>query len=203
MELKNKIFIKAEEMFMRYGAKSVTMDDISKALGISKKTLYQYVDNKGDLISKIITFYIERENDVMLKLRAKSKDAIEDFFLISQHVNKHLRSIQPVAMYDLQKYYTEQWEMMRSLNHKFIYNIIKENLEKGIAEDLYREDLRCDIVARLYVSRIDTFLDPKVFPFEKYTRMELHHEFIKYHLHAIVSRKGKLKIDKYYQMMVS
>lgn len=198
METSSKIFIKAEEMFMRYGAKSVTMDDISKALGISKKTLYQYVDNKVDLITKIITFYIKRENEVMIQLREKAKDAIEEIYLISQHVDKHLRFIQPVAMYDLKKYYGAQWEMMRTLNDKFIYNIIKENLEKGIKEGLYRKDLNIDIIAKLYVSRIDTFIDPKIFPYEKYNRVELHHEFIKYHLHAIVSNNGKEKMKEYF-----
>jgi len=198
MKVSNKIFSKAEEMFMRYGAKSITMDDISKSLGISKKTLYQYVENKVDLINKVITFYVKRENEVMSEIQKKATDAIEEIYMISKHVETHLKVLQPVAMYDLKKYYNAQWELMHALHDEFIYNVIKENLEKGIKEGWYRDDLNIDIIAKLYVSRIDTFIDPKVFPFEKYNRVELHHEFIKYHLNATVSPIGKEKMKEYF-----
>ena len=197
MEVKNKIFLKAEEMFMRYGIKSVTMDVLSRTLGISKKTLYQYVDNKKDLINQIISFYLTREMEMMKSLREKSADAIEEVILISHHINETLQKINPSAMYDLQKYYGKQFALLRSLNDQFVYNIIKDNLGKGVAEGLYRTSFNHDIIAKFYVSSSDLILDEKVFPFEKYNRPEIHQEIILYHLYAIVTQEGRKRLEQY------
>ncbi len=197
MEVKNKILLKAEEMFMQYGIKSVTMDDLSRTLGISKKTLYQYVDNKKDLINQIISFYLNREMELTKSLREKAADAIEELILISRHVNKTLQSINPAAMYDLQKYYAKQFALMRSFNDQFVYSIIKDNLEKGVKEGLYRDNFNSYIIAKFYVGSSDLLLDQKVFPFEKYKRPEIHQEIILYHLYAIVTEEGRKRLEQY------
>ena len=102
-------------LFMQFGIKSLTMDDISQKLGISKKTLYQSVENKEDLINKVITFILMKEAEVMGVIRKKAKDAIEEVVMISRHVNKMLQAINPAAMYDLQKYYTQQFDLKTEL----------------------------------------------------------------------------------------
>ena len=59
LSMQEKIFSKAEELFMQYGIKSITMDDVAKALGMSKKTLYQYVKDKNDLVNQTITRHLK------------------------------------------------------------------------------------------------------------------------------------------------
>ena len=49
-----KILVKVSGMYRKYGIKSVTMDDVAHELGISKKTLYQYVKDKSDLVEKVV-----------------------------------------------------------------------------------------------------------------------------------------------------
>lgn len=183
---------------MRLGVRSVTMDDISKALGMSKKTLYQYVSNKTELVDQTITCYLECEQDIMKALREEANDAIEEIVLISKHVNKLLQSVHPATMFDLQKYYRQQWTKIKSLENQFIYNIIKENLERGMAQGIYRQDINSDITARLYVLRADMIIDSEIFPIAQYNRPELHNEFVKYHLHAIISDEGRDLLKKYY-----
>ena len=197
MEASAKIYLKAEEMFMRYGVKSVTMDDLSRALGISKKTLYQYVDNKKDLLNKVLTFFITRERDIMKAIRERASDAIEEIFLISRHVNKTLQSLNPAAMYDLQKYYGEQFMLMRSLNDQMIYSIIKNNLEQGKEEGLYRNNFDSNIIAKLYVHKADLIIDNNIFPLKEYDLTKVHKEFVLYHLNAIVSSEGQKRVQEY------
>ena len=105
MDIKQQILIKSMEMYMRYGIKSITMDDISRKLGISKKTLYQYVDNKGDLINKIFEIEMAKEKETVTKITEESKDAIDEILGIAKYVTQQLREYSPTIMYDLQKYY--------------------------------------------------------------------------------------------------
>jgi AcrR family transcriptional regulator len=199
MDTTNKIYSKAEEMFMRYGVKSVTMDDLSRAIGISKKTLYQSVENKEDLINKVITFILMKEAEVMGVIRTKAKDAIEEVVMISRHVNKMLQSINPAAMYDLQKYYTQQFDLMRSLNDQMVYTIIKENMDKGIEEGFYRNNFNTEIIAKLYVGQADLIIDTQIFPTAKYDLMNVHREFVMHHLYSITTEKGKERLETIFQ----
>ncbi len=199
MEVENKILKKANEMFMTYGIKSVTMDDISRANGISKKTLYQYVDNKSDLLNKVLVLQNEEEKCALIACKDQASHAIEEVILISRHVKNLLQSINPSTIYDLQKYYIEHWNLMRSLHEKYVFNLIKDNLKVGIKEGLYRDDMNIDIVAKLYGGTSHLILDTNLFPIDKYIRTDLHREMVRYHLHAIVSDKGHDVLEEFYK----
>ncbi len=194
-ENKVKILKGAEELFMRYGLKSVTMDDISRDLGISKKTLYQAVDNKADLIQQIIHQHIEEEKAAIEVITNEANDAIDEMVNIARYVIKMLKEMSPQAIYDLNKYYKKSWELMESLHQQYIYNIINANIEKGVAEGLYREDINPKIVARLYVGKSNLIVDNDLFPIKEFHREELFLEYIKYHVYGIASSKG-LKLFK-------
>ena len=88
-EQEQKVLTQAEELFMRVGIKSVTMQDLSRELGISKKTLYQYVDNKADLVSKIIFNHAQHEIDEVKKITSASKNAIDEMLGIARFNFKH------------------------------------------------------------------------------------------------------------------
>ena len=199
MGVETKILKKANEMFMTYGIKSVTMDDISRANGISKKTLYQYVENKADLLTKAIHLQNNEEMKALASCKELAQNAIEEVILVSRYVNKLLQSINPSAVYDLQKYYIEHFNLMRSLHEQFIFNLIKKNLKAGIEEGLYRNDMNIDVVAKLYGGTSNIILDTNLFPIDKYKRSDLHREFIRYHLHAMVSEKGHDVLEEYYK----
>ena len=186
-------------MFRTYGIKSVTMDDISRANGISKKTLYQYFDNKSDLLKKGIILQNEEEKRELSICKEQSQNAIEEVILISRYVNKLLQSINPSAVYDLQKYYLDHFNLMRSLHEQYIFNMIKENLREGITEGLYRKDININVVAKLYGGTADLILDTNLFPIGEYKRSDLHREMMKYHLHAIISEKGHDVLEEYYK----
>ena len=116
MELKQRILHRAEDLFLRYGIKSVTMDDIARELGISKKTLYQFVENKTDLIQQIFRQKIEGEIKLIAEIRATAQDAIDEMMKIARHAIDELRKLTPTIVYDLQKYYHGTWKMMESLH---------------------------------------------------------------------------------------
>ena len=197
MEVQSRILEKAMFLFLRYGIKSITMDDIARELGISKKTLYQYVENKADLIEKIIGEYIETEKTAISACHAHSKDAIEELLLIAKHVTMILREMSPGVTYDLQKYYRSSWDEMEKFNHSHFYNVIKQNIENGKAQGIYREDVNADIVAKLYVGKTSLVVDEELFPLREYNKENLFYEYINYHIHGIASPKGLKLLEKH------
>ena len=128
MEVKQKILQKAEELFLRYGLKSVTMDDLARQLAVSKKTLYQLVANKADLIQQIMHMHIAEEKALMEAVRAESGDAVEEMIQIARYAIQQLRKLSPTLVYDLQKYYQNIWQLIQNLHSVHVHSLIKENI---------------------------------------------------------------------------
>ena len=191
------ILAKVHELFMKYGLKSVSMDDISRTLGISKKTLYQSVENKRDLIKEVFQKHIREEETAINEIVANSKDAVDEMMGIARYVMGLLREISPTTLYDMQKYYGDIWGMMEALHKGYIYETIKTNLDRGIAEGLYRKNLNTDIVAKLYVGKAFLVVDEEVFPLKDYNKEKLYQEYVFYHIHGIALPKGLKLFEKY------
>lgn len=200
VQTKNKetqIIEKASDLFIRYGFKSVTMDDVARELGISKKTLYRFFDNKLTLILRCVGFLMEEEKAFVLEQNSKGVDAIEEMLGIAKHVNQMLKKMNPAAIYDLQKYYTDAWQMLERYIHEFIFFHIKSNLEKGMKTGIYRADIRADIIAKLFIGKSQLILNSDLFPYAEYKTSELHTAHVIYHIHGVASEKGLEILQKH------
>jgi AcrR family transcriptional regulator len=171
----DNILQRSQAMFMRYGIKSVTMDELSREIGISKKTLYQYFETKEELIEQII----------------------------EQHIVKELRHVAPTTMYDLQKYYRASFDKLQARFQVQIFSTIKENLERGIKEGLYRKEVNAEIIARFYNVLSLTLIDEASFPSDKYPKEKMYLEFLDYHIHGIASPKGLALFQEYLTDMIA
>lgn len=176
--------------FMKYGIKSVTMDDISKNLGISKKTLYKYFKDKDDIVCTLMEMDIESELELLQKIVSTSGNAIDETYSFADTMVEKLKVVNPSLLYDMEKYHPKAWQIF--INHKRVdvYHCIKSNIERGMREGLYRKDLNPEIVAKLYSEKIDMLFNKELFPLNKFTLEQIHTEMLSYHLHGIVSKKG-------------
>jgi hypothetical protein len=148
------------------------------------------VDNKADLIGKAMQVHIECEKCALDEIHGNSENAIDEMLKVGQYISRLLQQMNPSVLYDLKKYYPEGWEMMESLHFEHTYKMIKANIERGIEENLYRTDLNTDIISRLYIGRMDLVIDKNLFPVGEYSFLQIHENFINYHLYALMSKKG-------------
>lgn len=192
------IFNIAQTLFMRFGIKSVSMDDIARNAGVSKKTLYKLIPTKDKLVLKIITHFIEQEKKKIEKIIDQEHDAIQEIVLIAGNLVKLLKKTKPTLMYDLKKYHYEAWSMAEELRVNFIRDKVKSNIEKGMKSGLYRADLNPDIISKLYVSASNIMNDETVFAFDEYDRPVLFTHFIDYHVNGIATPLG-IKLFEIYK----
>lgn len=178
------------EVFMRLGVRSVNMDDIARNLSISKKTLYKYFKDKSDIVSQVTQTLIQGEECAMRGIIEASENAIDEIIRISEFANQMLKQMHPSVMFDLRKYYPESFKIFYNHKNVFIAQSVKENLNRGIKESLYRDNLDPEIIARLYLAKIDAIWDSEMFPSTEYTFAQIHLEMIRYHIRGIASQKG-------------
>lgn len=185
-----KLLENATGVFMRYGIKSVNMDDMARHLSMSKKTLYQYVKDKEDLVNKVISLFIHNENTQVNGIHEKQYDAIEESLEIMKWVTGLLQNIHPSVVYDLQKYHPESAKRMQKEQEQTVYGSVLSNLKKGQKEGLYRKDFNAEIIASLYTARLDIVFYQAVFPLEQGKLGDVYKEIFKYHIHGIASSLG-------------
>jgi AcrR family transcriptional regulator len=196
MDKKEQIIIQSFELFMKFGIKSITMDDIAKNLGMSKKTLYQFFANKDELVNAILDKHLETDLCFIESLSKSTDNAIDDLIHIATMVNETLKKIHPSIHYDLEKYHPTAWKKFGEHKRKFIYKSIHSNIVKGMKEGLFREDINPEILATLYVSKADVVFDPFVFPAEKFAFNRVYLEMLKQHIRGMATAKGLKYIDK-------
>lgn len=148
-------------VFQTYGIRSVSMDDISKELRISKKTLYQYVDNKQELIEKTFRYQSSLNDSYLKQVTNDNKNAIDILLEISKWMHSEIKKINPKLSFDLNKYYPELFQNIFREKRQFIHQEVKKNIKQGIAEGLYRKDLNIDLIASLYVKKIEDLHEPE------------------------------------------
>jgi len=189
-DIKIKILREAETLFMKFGFKSITMDDISRELGISKKTLYQYFEDKNDLVSHAMHQHLEDQKVSCSLLDSKKLDPITYMLNISDSVSTQMRQLSPGVIYDLKKYFKPVWDTFLEFKTSFIYQNVLKNLEFGQSKGFYHKDIDLKLIAALYVHLIDFLVSPSEYSNEHKNFRELHFEIMKYHLRAICTEKG-------------
>jgi TetR/AcrR family transcriptional regulator, cholesterol catabolism regulator len=193
-DLKN-ILVKVRELYNKYGIKTITMDDVARELGMSKKTLYQFVSDKDDLVGKFIDFEIEIKQEEICNCFKSDLNAIEGLFEISLFVNRAMKDQNPATEYDLKKYYPHHFQKILKVRREGMYKYILLNLQKGKEEGLYRDDLNEEIIAKFYLSRTENIHFSDLFTVEEFTSIKLFVELLTYHIRGIASDKGIMVLE--------
>jgi AcrR family transcriptional regulator len=183
------ILVRTQQLFMQFGIKSQTISDIASKLGVSKKTLYLYIKNKEDLVLQVLKLFIEHQKQKFETILQQPINAIDQFIAINQEIGQQLKQMHPSVKYDVQKYYPEAWEMVRQFKNDFVSQLIINNINKGIEEGFYRENLNPEIISFLYVKMADNLFSINELSV-KYSIVQLHKELVRYHIRAVANDKG-------------
>ena len=190
MGVKNQIIEKSLGMFLRYGIKSVSMEDISREVGVSKKTLYQHVTDKRDLVKLAIERHLNADEQFCTNMMDETINPIQQLLDLAKHLVGNFSRMNPSTMFDIQKYYPSCWALFDNHKNKYINNQVKQNLSLGIKSGHYRPELNPEIISRLYICLIDASVNPDTFPHKEFDRVTIFVQLFDYHLHAIMTAKG-------------
>lgn len=185
---KLELLERAGTVFMKYGLKSVTMDDLCREIGVSKKTIYKYFEDKNDLVVTIIQAKIEMDKQACTVCANSAENAIESLINISKIVLEQLGNVNPSVFLDLRKHYPAAWKLVNEHKWKFVLDNIRENIIRGKSENLYRENLNPEIISRYYVSSMDSIMDGEVYP--EFKTDEILTEILRFHIRGLANDDG-------------
>jgi AcrR family transcriptional regulator len=198
LELQERILLKGDELFRRFGIRSITMDDIAKQLGVSKKTIYQHFPDKDELVIEMTKLNISRHfNEVEKCCGPASINAIAELFAVNNSVGEMIRSFNPIMFYDLQKYHPKAWLAFREFRNQYVYEKIVDNMKRGIEEGFYRTDFDIEILAKMRLEQVDMTFNYDVFPPTEFQFPKVMEELTFHFLYGMVNEKGFELITHY------
>lgn len=196
-DTREKILKGAEGLFMRYGVRSISMDDIARHLTVSKKTLYQHFADKEDIVTLVCQAHMHHSKKEFDQIREDSANAIEELARISVSLKRNMEGINPALLFDLQKYHPRAWSAWQKFKKISIYDSVKRNLEQGIEEGYYRPEINTDIISAMRMSLVEVAFDDKTFPHDKFSIPEVQVQLFDHFVYGIVTEKGKKLYQKY------
>ena len=187
----------AHDLFMQYGLRSVSMDDIATGLGISKKTIYQFYEDKDALVDDVIASVIEHNQLCCQQDKEGSQNAIHEIFLAMDFMMEIFQSMNPSLVFDMQKYYPVTFKKFSEHKNEYLYGMIRANILRGIEEELYRADIQIDILSRFRVESMMLPFNPEFQSKVKFNLAEIEEELILHFLLGMVTLKGYKMTIKY------
>lgn len=199
-EQQQRWLLKVRELFFQVGIKSVTMDRIATHLGISKKTLYQWVTSKNDLVKLMVEAFVALDAASCKAAIEQSKNAIDELRLIRSDTMHDLEMMKANVIFDIKNYYPEAWDVMREHQRSFIVRVVGNNLRRGIVEGYYLADLDIELVSRLHGHQVFNLFNEDWFPATRFASQTVVAEFMRRYAYSIANEKGRKYLEKYWEI---
>jgi AcrR family transcriptional regulator len=197
MDIKERIQGKAHELFMRYGFRSVSMDDIASQLGMSKKTIYQYFADKDELVDAVIENEVIQTHKDCEFCKKNSKDAIDELMLTMEEIHEQFSQINPMLLFDLEKFHPRAFQKIKTMKDEYMLQIITTNIKRGIKEELYRPDVNVELMSRYRVETMFIPFNMAASAPSKFNVAAVVYDTMEHFVYGLATLKGYKLITKY------
>lgn len=196
-DAKKRIIEFSDELFWRQGFRNITMDDISKNLGVSKKTLYLHFNDKETLVKEVVKYRTETQEQEMQVIQLTAKDPIDEILKISNYLRIMLDGMHSTLLSDIQKFFPDAFKCYQQYKNKCMIESLYQNLVQGIKLGYYRSNINVDLLCQMRMLQVEQAFDLYDVVNHKYTLQDIHIELLEHFLYGICTMKGHKLINKY------
>lgn len=189
--MRERILGIACEQFSQYGVRAITMEDIARLAGISKKTIYQEFVDKKQLVKEAFSLTLKEDQDALSKIMEAEDGVIEHLVHTSKMVRERLSTLHPMVLLEIQKYFPEVWEMFNEFKEEIIVADLVKVLEKGKMLGYFRPEINAKILANMRIDQINASMNPSNNIRSDYNLLTLHVEMLDHFLYGIFTEKGR------------
>lgn len=197
MEQTDRIIAGAEDLFLRAGIRSVTMDDIARHLGMSKKTVYQFFKDKNELVLGLVKKKLKDDEDQMSGIMEQSGNVIEQMIAMMKCSEEIFSRINPIVIHDMQKYHPEAWKQFQDFKHGVLVQTLEKLLSKGIEEGYIRPELDVKILARMRMAQVEMGFNSSIYPVSEFSPWKVQYQFLEHFNYGVCTLKGYKLLNQY------
>lgn len=193
-QLRQRILKACHDLFFKYGVRSVTMDDIANALGMSKKTIYQHFPNKDEIIVAVVHEHLAEEKATMRAFLTTEADPIKALLDCTRYSLQMFESMNPALPTELKKHYPDAWGHLHDYECQFWVGLNVELIRKGQAEGLFYSDLDAELLAMLHTEGFDSVVFSDNPQLARYSLSQRYEAYERMFLYSLVTEKGRQRL---------
>lgn len=186
-----------EELFLQAGIKSVTMDDIAKHLGMSKKTIYHFFNDKNDLVIALVKKKLEEDECQINKIIEESTNVIEEMINMMKCSEEIFSRINPIVIHDMQKYHPDAWSEFQKFKSDVLVKTLEELMTKGIKQGVIRPEIDVKILAKMRVNQVEMGFNASIFPIAQFSAWRVQYQLLEHFNYGVCTIKGHKLLDQY------
>jgi AcrR family transcriptional regulator len=191
MDTRQRIEDRARELFMRFGIRSVSMDDIAGSVGMSKKTIYASYADKDALVEAVIGRHIAESEQKISELIRESVNAVDEILMTIRLFESQFRNLNPIVLHDLQKFHPSAYRLIEQHKQQFVLQTMRVNMQRGIREGLFRADMDVEVMSRFQLESMMLVFDPQLFPTEQFNLADVSREIHRHYLFGMCTPYGQ------------
>ena len=195
--MKEKILQVADELFIKYGVKSVTMDDIARALSISKKTIYQFFKDKNEIVREFTLCQCNCRRDDFEEIPDKSQNAVEALVLVSQCIRRNVATLNPLLLMEVKRYYSDAWKIFLEFKEHTFYKSLEKTICRGMREGYFRKEINPEIISIMRMEQVQMSFDPRVYASERFEFKEVQMQLLDHFIYGLLTPKGQELFNNY------
>ncbi len=197
--MRDRIITEAFELFLKYGVRSVTMDQISGRLGISKRTLYEIFSDKNELIREGLEYFSNIKRKEAKELAEKSDNVIETIYQLARKGEEMKQQINPLFFEDIRKYHPDVHALLSRESRYRDYSLSHRLLKKGVEGGIFKQGLDTELVNNFFHEVMNIVMNEEVFPKDRYSHEDIFRNIIMPYLVGVSTEKGQKQIRKYFE----
>lgn len=174
------------------------MDDIAGSAGVSKKTIYQHYKDKTTIVSQVVISHFKLHRKLLMEATARTENCIEELYEMSKCLKQQTESVNPAVIYDLERFYPKAFADFEDFKKKFILDMIRTSLIRGIEEGYFRADLDVEIIAVLRMAEVQLSFDPNLYPREKFDFQKVHIQLFRHFALGLLTDNGRVLFKHYF-----
>jgi AcrR family transcriptional regulator len=190
-ETREKILTCAENLFRKYGTRSISMDDMAHHLSRSKKTIYESFADKDEIVYQIITAFRKKLEGLTEAIFDKPANPVEQLIKMFICITSMIKETNPSLIHDLQKYHVKEWQILQEFRDDFLANKIKAIVTEGIRKQYLNSTLDVNVYVVLFLEVVQLPGNEKHFPHTKYSRQSVTINLIDCLVNGIATEKGR------------
>ncbi len=194
-EIRRRVVAVALDRFLAAGFSAVTMDELARELGMSKKTLYELFPGKTELLREASRLKCENWQVEMQSIARETSDFFERARRTFRFVAQLYSRLTHAYLTDLRRSAPEVWGDMQEFRRRRVRRNILDLLEQGVREGVLRADLDLETLASMYLTMTSALLNPEISGLNTGAEISAAYEaFVRVYFEGLISDAGRHRL---------
>ncbi len=190
-DIKQRIVEKAAELFPRFGFSKVTVDELSKELGISKKTIYRYFTSKDEIADAVYKWNVLSVKNKLQEITSEPGAYIDRLYRLCEFISRFLSGMNKTAQQDLIKHRPDLWKKIELYRKQEVFPIFENILDEGIKLGIIRNDIQKDLSLLMLTFAVEGIITPEILINEPFSTEDAFRGIISIFFNGVLSYKAR------------